>query len=131
MPRLIVIEREWRAYGKLGTDVRILLASLRTERNPGSDYLTCQRFSGWAKTRRDLYTIDLSCTHTRKAEAVGKRIRRVAGTEVWGCGALFFALIPVVYLLRNLSHGLVQRPYTVVPHMHPVDDSRSSTVARS
>src|SRR5262245_15726229 len=41
--RLIVIEREWRAYGNLGTDVRILLASLGTERSPGSDYRTFQR----------------------------------------------------------------------------------------
>ena len=42
LPRLTVIEREWRAYGNLGTDVLIALASLRTERSPGSDYRTCQ-----------------------------------------------------------------------------------------
>src|SRR5215813_4484903 len=32
--RLTVIGREWRAYGKLGTDVLTALASLRTERSP-------------------------------------------------------------------------------------------------
>src|SRR5262245_60922213 len=75
------------------------------------------------KTVCDLYTIDLSSTFTCKAEAVGKRIRRGGGTEVWGCGALFFALVPVVYLLRNLRHRRVQRPYAVV-HTYPVDRSK-------
>ena len=130
--RLIGIGREWRAYGKLGTDVLIALASLRTERSPGSDYRTCQRLSDWAKTVCDLYTIDLSSTFTCKAEAVGKRIRRGGGTEVWGCGGLSSALAPVVDLLRNMPHRRVQRPYALVPpHRHPVDDSRTSTVARS
>ena len=42
LPSLIATEREWRAYGNLGTDGLIALASLRTERSPGSDYRTCQ-----------------------------------------------------------------------------------------
>jgi len=131
--RLIGIRREWRAYGNFGADVLIALASLRTERSPGSDYRTCQRLSDWAKTVCDLYTIDLSSTFTCKAEAVGKRIRRGGGIEVWGCGALFFALVPVVYLLRNLRLRRVQRPYALVPpHRHSVDHIWGlKTVARS
>jgi hypothetical protein len=131
LPRLIVIQLECRAYGKLGTDVIIALASLRTERSPEIDSLTCQQLCDWAKTRCDLYTIDLSSTFTCKAEAVGKRIRHGGGTEVEGCGALFFALVPVVYLLRNLRHRRVQRPYAVV-HTYPVDHIWGlKTVARS
>src|SRR5262245_30443479 len=129
--RLTVIGREWRAYGKLGTDVLTALASLRTERSPERDSSTCQRLCDWAKTACDLYTIDLSSTFTCKAEAVGKRIHRGGATEVWRCGTLFFALVPVVYLLRNLRLRRVQRPYAVV-HRHPVDDSWGlKTVARS
>jgi hypothetical protein len=123
--RLLVIQLvqlECRAYGKLGTDVIIALASLRTERSPAFDFRTRQRLSDWTKTRCDLYTIDLSCTHTRKAEAVGKRIHRRGRTEVKGCGAQVSPPTPVVDLLRNVPPGPVQRPYTVV-HRHPVDDS--------
>ena len=89
--RLIGIRREWPAHGKLGTDVLIALASLRSELSPGIDYRTCQRLSDWAKTVCDLYTIDLSSTFTCKAEAVGKRIHpdRGGGTDEGGA-ALFF-----------------------------------------
>ena len=135
-PRLTVIEREWPAYGKLGTDVLIALASLRSELSPERDFLTCQRLFDWAKTVCDLYTIDLSSTFTCKAEAVGKRIlrsHRGVGTDERGCGGLSFALAPVVYLLWNMPHRRVQRPYALVPpHRHPVDHIwRLKTVARS
>src|SRR5262249_19941803 len=54
-----------------------------------------------------------------------------ARQKVWRCGTLFFALVPVVYLLRNLRLRRVQRPYAVV-YRHPVDDSWGlKTVARS
>jgi hypothetical protein len=131
LPRLIGIQLECRAYGKFGTDGLIALASLRTERSPRSDYHTCQRLSDWAKTLCDLYTIDLSCTHTCKAEAVGKRIHRGGGTGVEGCGAQLSPPAPVVDLLRNVPPGPVQRPYAVV-HRHPVDHIWGvKTVARS
>src|SRR5262245_65975588 len=87
--RLIGITREWPAYRKLGTDVLIALASLRSERSPERDSLTCQRLCDWAKTVCDLYTIDLSSTFTCKAEAVDKRYsswRRETGEG--GCGGL-------------------------------------------
>src|SRR5262245_3982786 len=94
--RLIGIRREWPAYGNLGTDVLIALASLRSELSPGIDYRTCQRLSDWAKTVCDLYTIDLSSTFTCKAEAVGKRIHpdRGGGTDEGGAA---------VFLLRWLQ----------------------------
>src|SRR5215813_7029365 len=129
------IRREWTTYGKLGTDVLLALASLRSEPSPGIDYRTCQRLSDWAKTVCDLYTIDLSSTFTCKAEAVGKRIHldRGGGTVVDGCGGLSWEQAPVVYLLRNVPPKRVQRPYALVPpHRHPVDHIwRLKTVARS
>src|SRR5262245_25267463 len=135
LPRLIGIEREWRAYGKLGTDVLIALASLRSQLSPERDCPTCQRLCYSAKTRCALYvTTYLYRTYTDKAEAVGKRIHHgggAVGADVGGGEALFYALVPVVYLLRNLRHRRVQRPYAVV-HRHPVDNSwRLKTVTRS
>ena len=133
---LIGIRREWRAYGKLGTDVLTALASLRSELSPERDRLTCQRLFDWAKTVCNLYTIDLSSTFTCKTEAVGKRIHRShrgVGTGVDGCGGLSWEQAPVVDLLRNVPLRRVQRPYPLVPpHRHPVDHIRGlRTVARS
>jgi hypothetical protein len=131
--RLIDIRREWPAYGNLGADVLIALASLRSELSPGKDWPTCERLCDWAKTVCNLYTIDLSSTFTCKAEAVGKRIRRGGGTDEGGCSGLSWEQAPVVYLLRNMTLRRVQRPYALVPpHRLPVDHIWGlKTVARS